>query len=80
LSVSNVTPPTVATKIAIRPQTRQLALQLRKLLPQGPATGAPDGLDQPMDTELWVTSDQQMHKVGHDFHLNKLLSPLLNGF
>ena len=30
-----------------------------------------------MDTELGVTPNQQVDVIGHDFHFNELLSPLL---
>ncbi len=67
-------------KITVCPQARQLALELWELLTQRAATCALDVLDEPMDTELRVTSDQQMHMIGHDFQLNELLSPCLNRF
>ena len=39
--------------------------------------GSFDGLHQPMDTEVWVTPNEQVDVIGHDFHFNELLSPLL---
>jgi hypothetical protein len=67
-------------KIIVCPQAGESALELRKLLPQVPATGTLDRPHQSMNTELWVASNKQMHVIGHDFHLDTLLPPLLNGF
>ncbi len=33
-----------------------------------------------MYPELWITSNQQVYMIRHNFHLNELLSPLLNRF
>src|SRR6266480_2387785 len=72
--------PNSSDKIAIGPQARQLALELWELLTQGAATRSLNVLHEPMDTEVWVTSDQEMYMIGPDFQLDELLSPLLNGF
>ena len=31
-----------------------------------------------MDAKLWITAHQEMHVIGHHFHLDKHLPPLLN--
>ncbi len=33
-----------------------------------------------MDTELWVTSNNEVDMIGQDFHLNQFLPPLLYCF
>src|SRR6266853_1882623 len=68
------------TKVGVCPQTWKLAFELWELLPQGSATGSLDVLHKPMYPKLRVTSNQHMHMIGHHFHLNELLSPLLNSF
>jgi hypothetical protein len=66
-----------ATVIAVRPQRGQLPFQMGKLQAQLTTAGSFDELHQPMDTELWVTPNEQVDVIGHDFHFNERLSPLL---
>jgi hypothetical protein len=67
-------------EIVVCPQAWESPLELRELLPQVPATGTLDISHQSVYPKLWVTADEQMHMIRHDFHLDTLLSPLLNGF
>src|SRR6266849_926064 len=67
-------------EIAVCPQTWQPPLELWELLTQRAATGCLDVPHQSVNAELWITSHQEMHMIGHDFHLNELLSPFLDGF
>ena len=73
-------PSNCRTKVGVGPQAWKLAFELWELLPQRAAAGSLDRLHQPMNTKLWITANQEMHMVGHDFHLNELLSPFFNGF
>src|SRR6266849_3320021 len=43
-------------------------------------TGSLDELDQPMDTKLWIATEQEKHVIGHDLNANTILSPLGNNF
>lgn len=70
--------PCRSTEIAVGPHAGKLLLQMRELLSQLVTGGPFDGLHQPMNAKLWVTSHQQMNMVSHDLHFNKLLLPLLN--
>ncbi len=54
-------------EIAVCPQRRQFALQDRKLLTQKARGTAFDEPDEPMNAELRITLDQQMHMIGHHF-------------
>lgn len=53
-------------EVAVRPERRQLALQLRELGAQVMAGPAFDALYGPVDAELGVDRDEHVHAVGHD--------------
>lgn len=65
-------------EIRICPQTRQTAFKVGKLFTELVGTCPLDELNQPMNTELRVTTNQQVNMVRHDFHFNELLSPFFN--
>ncbi len=67
-----------AAIVGVGPQRGQLALQVRKLLPQLVSGCSLKVFHQTVNAELWITAHQQMHMIGQHFHLNKGLPPSLN--
>lgn len=63
-------------KIAVRPQARKLTFKLRKFLTKLSRACTLDELDQPVNTELRVTPNQQVNVLRHYFHFDELLPPL----
>jgi hypothetical protein len=59
-------------KIAVCPERRKSPLQGWKLLPQVATTPTLDGAYQPVNTELWITLDQQMHVIRLDIQAQDL--------
>ena len=69
-----------ANIVGIRPQGRDFLLEIRELLSQLMSSCTLDEFDQPMETELWIATNYQMHMIGHDLHFHKFLLPLLDTF
>jgi hypothetical protein len=70
--------PNRATIVGVRPQRGQLSHQVGKLLPQLVSGCSLEVFHQTVNAELRIAAHQQMHMIGHDFHLDQLLSPSLN--
>src|SRR5258707_2774141 len=59
-------------KIRMCPQARQFLLQHRKFQAQQPRGTSLDELDQAMNTELRIDTDEQVDMIRHDFQLFNL--------
>ncbi len=55
-------------EVTIGPQRRELALQDWKLLTEEPRGATLHESYQSMDSELWITFNEQMDMIGHDLY------------
>src|SRR6266699_591942 len=66
--------------VATGPQTGQFPFENGKLLPEHSRTGPFDEPNKLVNTKWWLTSQQDMNMIRHDFKLDQLLSPFLHQF
>jgi hypothetical protein len=62
-------------KVAVDPQAGQPSFQSGDLLAQSMAAGALNVLDQAVNAELWIATNEQMDIIEHHLNLDQFLAP-----
>lgn len=67
-------------EVAVRPERGNAAFQPRELRTQVVARPTLDALDRPVDAQLGIDRQEQVHMVWHDLHLDDLETELVGDF